>query len=162
MTIGKGGQQSRVLLTGVPCLHRSHKSRRRGDPYTIYRHLRHTCTSVFQFQGRMLSGSVGMAMAPYWPTPDAPSFFAGTFKRFSSLKGYPYRHWGGGQARSFVKQGYGLECSLRLQVKLGANLPRVWERHYRRDDCMPYGNPVPECASAGFSIKLNGQRTVRM
>ena len=52
MTIGKDGQQSSVLLTGVPCVHRSHRSRRRGDASTIFLHFRHTCISVSHFQGR--------------------------------------------------------------------------------------------------------------
>jgi len=51
-TMGKEGQQSNVLLTGVLCVHRSHKSRRRGDTSTIFLHFRHTCISVSHFQGR--------------------------------------------------------------------------------------------------------------
>ena len=50
MTIGKDGQQSNLLLTGVPYVHRSHRSRRHGDPNMIFRHLLHTCTSVIHFQ----------------------------------------------------------------------------------------------------------------
>src|SRR5712671_2276418 len=51
MTIGKRGQYSSALLTGVLCVHRSHKLRRRDDANTIFRHFLHTCTSVFQFHG---------------------------------------------------------------------------------------------------------------
>lgn len=50
MKIGKDGQQSSPLLTGVPYVHGSHKSRRHGDPNTMCRHLLHTCTSVTHFQ----------------------------------------------------------------------------------------------------------------
>jgi len=50
MKMGKDGQQASLLLTGVPYVHGSHKSRRRGDPNTMYRHLLHTCTSVTHFQ----------------------------------------------------------------------------------------------------------------
>src|SRR6266702_2457253 len=44
MTIGKAGRQPRFFLTVVPCVQRSRRSRRRGDPKTICRHLWQTCT----------------------------------------------------------------------------------------------------------------------
>ena len=45
-TIGNSGQTSSVFLTGVLALQWSRRLRRRGDPKTIFRHFRHTWTSV--------------------------------------------------------------------------------------------------------------------
>jgi hypothetical protein len=44
--IGKGGQMSSDLLAGVLSEQNSRRSRRRGDPKIVCRHLRHTCISV--------------------------------------------------------------------------------------------------------------------
>jgi len=52
ITMGKDGQHSIVLLTGVLWVHRRDRSRRRGDASTIFRHFRHTCINVYHFQGR--------------------------------------------------------------------------------------------------------------
>ena len=46
MAIGRGGQQSRVFLTGVPYVQKSRRSSRCCEANTIDRHRRHTCTSV--------------------------------------------------------------------------------------------------------------------
>ncbi|KAI0249326.1 hypothetical protein BJV78DRAFT_1228811, partial [Lactifluus subvellereus] len=47
ISIGKGGQTSNVSLTGVLYVQRRHRSKRSGDANTRYRHLWHTCTSLF-------------------------------------------------------------------------------------------------------------------
>ena len=52
MTIGNAGQQSKLSLTGVPWVQKSRRSRDWGEPKIIYRHLRHTWTSLCHFQGR--------------------------------------------------------------------------------------------------------------
>ena len=44
--IGKGGQISSDVLVDVFAVQRTCSSRRRGDPKTISRHLRHTCVSL--------------------------------------------------------------------------------------------------------------------
>ena len=46
--IGKAGQTSSLSLTGVLDVQRSCKLRRSGDPKTMFRQCRHTCTSVCQ------------------------------------------------------------------------------------------------------------------
>jgi hypothetical protein len=51
-TIGSAGQQSKLFLTGVPWLQNSCKSRKWGELKIIYRHLRHTWTSLCHFHGR--------------------------------------------------------------------------------------------------------------
>src|SRR5712691_2656340 len=53
-TIGKGGQISSNLLTGVVLVQRSRKSRRRGDPKTTCRHRRHTCVSGFHLHVKLI------------------------------------------------------------------------------------------------------------
>ena len=60
MTIGRDGQNPRFFLTGVLCVQRSWRSRRRDDPKTICRQLRQTCTSVSQLHdgGIRVSSSV--------------------------------------------------------------------------------------------------------
>ena len=46
MTMGRGGQQSRVFLTGVPYVHKSRRSSLCRDANTSDRHWRHTCISL--------------------------------------------------------------------------------------------------------------------
>ena len=46
MTMGRGGQQSRVFMTGVPYVHKSRRSSLCRDANTSERHCRHTCMSL--------------------------------------------------------------------------------------------------------------------
>ena len=48
MTIGNSGQTFSFSLTGVLGVKRSRRHRRRGDSKTMFRHFRHTCTSLCQ------------------------------------------------------------------------------------------------------------------
>ena len=56
--IGKGGQISSNLLTGVVLVQTSRKARRRGDPKTTCRHRRHTCVSGLHLHVELESGRV--------------------------------------------------------------------------------------------------------
>src|SRR6266850_5716703 len=52
--MGNGGQMSSNFFTGLLCVQKSSRSRRRGEENTTDRHCLHTCTSVCHLSSKVL------------------------------------------------------------------------------------------------------------